>query len=197
MTIIYICLICRLYIAHLCRQSGNQYTNGAGTRFYAYIRSTCCPLGHETREYSSKHLQLSLSVLTHSACVLCYVLRLRITLHTFLADFGLGRLLNHTRIYGTATKFAGTPGFQAPEKLRGESVTTGVDIYGILLELFTGVPLYKDMDPHTIMFKVCVKNIFPDVQHVPPKLQPILKQCLCNADCRISSTKLLELLLDI
>ena len=122
------------------------------------------------------------------------------TLHTFLADFGLGRLLNHTRIYGTATKFAGTPGFQAPEKLRGESVTTGVDIYavgGILLELFTGVPLYKDMDPHTIMFKVCVKNIFPDVQHVPPKLQPILKQCLCNADCRISSTKLLEILLDI
>ena len=97
------------------------------------------------------------------------------TLHTFLADFRLGRLLNHTRIYGTATKFAGTPGFQAPEKLRGESVTTGVDIYVILLELSTGVPLYKDMDPHTIMFKVWVKNIFPDVQHVPPKLQPILK----------------------
>ena len=80
--------IFRLYIAHLCRQSGNQHTNGAGTRFYAY---TCCALGHETSS-------------------------------------NLGR---HTRVYGTATKFAGTPGFQAPEKLQGESVTTGVDIYSV------------------------------------------------------------------
>ena len=92
-------------------------------------------------------LQLSLSVLTHSACILWLCTQVEDnTLHTFLADFGLGRLLNHTRIYGTATIFAGTPGFQAPEKLRGESVTTGVDIYGILLELFTGV--YTSLQGH-------------------------------------------------
>jgi serine/threonine protein kinase len=49
--------------------------------------------------------------------------------HVFLADFGLGRLLTKTRVFGTATKIAGTPGFQAPEKLRGEKITTLVDIY--------------------------------------------------------------------
>jgi serine/threonine protein kinase len=59
--------------------------------------------------------------------------------HVFLADFGLGRLLTKTRVFGTATKIAGTPGFQAPEKLRGEKITTLVDIYavgGILVEPF-------------------------------------------------------------
>ena len=60
----------------------------------------------------------------------------------YVADFGLDKLLKETRALGTATKIAGTSGFQAPEKLRGEFITTAVDVYslgGILLELFSGL----------------------------------------------------------
>ena len=44
--------------------------------------------------------------------------------HVFLADFGLGRLLSETRVFGTVTKISG-----APDKLRGETITTAVDVY--------------------------------------------------------------------
>ena len=36
-----------------------------------------------------------------------------------------------THALGTATKIAGTPGFQAPEKLREEALTTAVDVYSL------------------------------------------------------------------
>ena len=122
------------------------------------------------------------------------------THHVYLADFGLGRLLSNTRSLGTATKMAGTPGFQAPEKLRGEEITTGVDVYAlgcIFMELFTGMPLYNNMDPHTIMFQVAVKNIFPDFSKLSCPMDRIVGQCLCPAANRISSLQVLKLLLDI
>ena len=122
------------------------------------------------------------------------------TLHVYVADFGLGKLLKETRAFGTATKIAGTPGFQAPEKLRGEVITTAVDVYslgGILMELFSGLPLYENMDSHTIMFHVAVKNIFPDASKVPHPVQQIVSQCLCALKDRISSVRLLQLLLGI
>ena len=37
--------------------------------------------------------------------------------HVFVVDFGLGKVLGESCALGTATKVAGTPGFQAPEKL--------------------------------------------------------------------------------
>lgn len=116
------------------------------------------------------------------------------THHVYLADFGLGKLLSKTRSLGTATKMAGTPGFQAPEKLRGEAITTGVDVYALgctFMELFSGLPLYENMDPHTIMFQVAIKNTFPC------PMDRIVGQCLCPVADRISSLQLLELLLDI
>ena len=122
------------------------------------------------------------------------------TLHVYIADFGLGRLLKETRRFGTATKIAGTPGFQAPEKLRGEAMTTAVDVYslgGILMELFSGLPLYESMDAHTIMFQVAVRNIFPDASKIPHPVQRVVSQCLCPLKDRISSVQLLQLLLNI
>ena len=60
----------------------------------------------------------------------------------FLADFGLGKVMN-TRAFGTATMKAGTPGFQSPEQLKGESLGTSADTYalGVLTELFGEKPL--------------------------------------------------------
>ena len=119
------------------------------------------------------------------------------TMYNYLADFGLGRLLSKTRSLGTATKMAGTPGFQAPEKLRGEEIMTGVDVYALGCILFTGMPLYNNMEPHTIMFQVAVKNIFPDFSKLSCPMDRIVGQCLCPAANRISSLKVLKLLLDI
>ena len=61
------------------------------------------------------------------------------TLHVFLADFGLGKIMTTTRVFGTATMSAGTPGFQSPEQLKGEGLGTSSDVYamgGVLMELF-------------------------------------------------------------
>ena len=89
-----------------------------------------------------------------------------------LLTSALGDFLRRPEFLVQQKKIAGTPGFQAPEKLRGEKITTLVDIYavgGIMVELFGGKPLYHNMDPHTIMFRVGVKNIFPDISHIPQR----------------------------
>ena len=122
------------------------------------------------------------------------------TLHTYVADFGLGKVLMETRALGTATKIAGTPGFQAPEKLRGEALTTAVDVYslgGVLTELFSGKPLYEKMDPHIIIYKVAVQDIMPDFRNLPDSIFRIVQRCLCPLEDRISSVHVLELLLNI
>ena len=105
-----------------------------------------------------------------------------------------------TRALGTATKIAGTPGFQAPEKLRGGALTTAVDVYflgGVLTELFSGKPLYDKMDAHTIICKIAVQNIMPDYSDVPDCLFLIVQRCLCPLEDRVSSIHLLEMLLNI
>ena len=56
----------------------------------------------------------------------------------------------------------------------------------ILLELFSGSSLYENMDGHTIMFQVAVKNIYPDVTKLAPPVQKIVTRCLCPAEDRIS-----------
>ena len=60
-------------------------------------------------------------------------------------------------MFGTATVIAGTPGFQAPEKLRRETMKTAVDVYsvgGVLVELFGEIPFYKNMDCMPLRFKL-------------------------------------------
>lgn len=42
------------------------------------------------------------------------------TQHALLGDFGLAKCLSGSCYIGSRTMQAGTPGFQAPEQLRGE-----------------------------------------------------------------------------
>ena len=122
------------------------------------------------------------------------------SLHVFVADFGLGKVLRESRSLGTATKVAGTPGFQAPEKLCGEKLTTSVDVYsfgGVLTELFGGRPLYTSMDAHTIMCRVVVQKIMPEYSHLPESIQKIVSRCLCPAEERAASLEILDMLLDL
>ena len=122
------------------------------------------------------------------------------SLHVFVADFGLGRVLGETRTLGTATKVAGTPGFQAPEKLTGDEISTGVDVYalgGVLTELFGGQPLYPKMDAHTIMCRVAVQHIMPEYGHLDEPIKHIVSQCLCLKEKRTTSVRVLQMLLDL
>ena len=104
------------------------------------------------------------------------------TFHVYVSDFGLGKVLGESRALGTATKVAGTPGFQAPEKLRGESLSTSADVYslgGVLTELFGGQPLYSKMDAHTIIYQVAVQHIMPPFDHLDTPIKDIVSRCLC------------------
>ena len=56
---------------------------------------------------------------------------------------------------------AGTPGFQAPEKLRAEHIGVHRDVYAVgavLVELFGEVVLWSVLDPYQIMCKVVSRN---------------------------------------
>lgn len=81
------------------------------------------------------------------------------TFHVFVAGFGLGKVKN-TQVFATATMKAGTPKFQSPEQLKGESLATSTDTYalgGVLTELFSEKPLWNNLSRHTITFKVAVE----------------------------------------
>lgn len=60
--------------------------------------------------------------------------------HPMIADFGIARLVDTTRV--TATGFmVGTAAYLAPEQVRGEQVTSAADVYAlglVLLECVTG-----------------------------------------------------------
>jgi serine/threonine protein kinase len=61
-----------------------------------------------------------------------------------LADFGIARLVDTTRITATATT-VGTAGYMAPEQVQGHDVTPAADVYAlglVLLELLRGRPAF-------------------------------------------------------
>ena len=117
----------------------------------------------------------------------------------FLADFGLGHIMSATRVIGTATMNAGTPGFQSPEQLKGESIGISSDVFalgGLLTEFFGGKPLWGDMASHAIMFKVDVEGVMSDVRHLPAPIRSISKLCLCPLHSRKSAAAILCMLCD-
>lgn len=62
-----------------------------------------------------------------------------------LADFGIARLLGDTVRHTQTGHAIGTPAFLAPEQVRGDQITTAVDVYSlglVLLETLTGERAY-------------------------------------------------------
>ncbi|GAA1060469.1 serine/threonine-protein kinase [Agromyces bracchium] len=61
-----------------------------------------------------------------------------------LADFGIARLLDESRLTATG-RIIGTPGYLSPEQVRGEAVGSSADVYSLgllLLEAVTGAQPY-------------------------------------------------------
>ena len=127
------------------------------------------------------------------------------SLHVYLADFGLARVIKNCS-YGTrgTNKTAagrGTPGFQAPESIRGEQVTTKSDIYSlgcVFIELFSLRPIWpSDVSTYSILFKVGGGEC-PSLEGVPENILPLCKQCVAIESInRPTAEKVIAYLLDL
>lgn len=122
------------------------------------------------------------------------------TLHVYLADFGLGKVMTGTRVYGMSTMQSGTPGFQSPEQLRGEQLNVMSDVYAlgaVLTELFGSKPIWQEQfTSHTIIYKVATLNQMPAFDHLCENIQEVVKVCLCPIQSR-GAVKVLKMLCDI
>ena len=68
-------------------------------------------------------------------------------------------------MFGNSTMQAGTPGFQSPEQLRGEELSTSSDVYAlgaVLTELFGMQPIWKGLTSHSIIYNVAHAGNMPN-----------------------------------
>ena len=90
-----------------------------------------------------------------------------------LADFGVARVLDATRLTSTALT-VGTAAYMAPEQVQGEDVSGAADVYSlglILLELLTGQRAFEG-SVHEVAVARLVRD--PDTTGVPEAWQPLL-----------------------
>jgi len=93
--------------------------------------------------------------------------------NAFLADFGLAIFLHEESLEGKTLR-AGTPGYMAPEQMRGLSVGPAADQYGLgrtLLEMLAAGPVHEDID----------RAIGELPETLPSALLPILRRA-CDPD---------------
>ena len=72
---------------------------------------------------------------------------------------------------------AGSPSFQSPEQLRGESTGTPTDIYAlgaVALVVFGERPVWPGLSMYQIMFKVTVQSAKPDTSFLPSPMRLLL-----------------------
>ena len=87
--------------------------------------------------------------------------------HVFLADFGIVRLIDATRL--TAQGTIGTVSYLSPEQVRGEDVDASSDIYSlglVLLECLTGRPEYPGSSAEAAVARLTRPP------HIPSTLPP-------------------------
>ena len=92
------------------------------------------------------------------------------SLQVYLGDFGLGKVMTGTRIFGHSTMQAGTPEFQSHEQLRGEDLTISCNVYvlgALLTELFGMRPIWEKQTNHTIIYNVAHLGKVPAYDHIP------------------------------
>lgn len=108
--------------------------------------------------------------------------------------------MTSTRVLGTATKSAGTPGFQSPEQLKGESMSISSDIYAlgaVMTELFGGKPIWENMSSHTIILNVAIKGIMPNIDHLSQPIKDIVRGCLCPLETRLKAEVILQAMCEL
>jgi tetratricopeptide (TPR) repeat protein len=121
----------------------------------------------------------------------------------YLADFGLARILDASRMTKTG-EVLGTPNYMAPEQALGEAGRMGsaTDVYGLgatLYALLTGRPPFPGRSLIEVMTKVVSDPVEPPSRHrsdLDPALEAIVLRCLAKepADRFDSMQALLEAL---
>ena len=123
-----------------------------------------------------------------------------LTLHATLTDFGLSRVMSGSTIVGTRTMMAGSPGFQAPEQLRAQSIGPHCDVYAfgcVLIVLFQERVLWPGLTPYQILCKVSVQNQLPDMSDLRGDVKSVCGRCLLPFESRPQAGSILQAILMI
>ena len=97
-----------------------------------------------------------------------------------LIDFGLSQAADYPG-FTSAEVAAGTPGFMSPERVRGEPLGPGCDIFAlgaILAYAVTGGPPYGTGSPDARNQRVL--HLAPRLDDVPGELRPLIERCLAR-----------------
>ena len=108
-------------------------------------------------------------------------------MHATLTDFGLTQAMSVTTVIGTKTLMAGTPGFQAPEQLRSESLGPYCDVYAfgcVMIMTIQERMLWPNLMPYQILSKVTVDKELPDVSDLTGGMKSVYKKCLLPMESR-------------
>jgi serine/threonine protein kinase len=100
--------------------------------------------------------------------------------HPRLADFGIARLVDSTRLTATGTTI-GTAAYMAPEQVAGEEVTPAADVYAlglVLLELLTGRRAFPGSPAEAAAARLVRP---PDTNGVPPDWRRLLTSMTARA----------------
>ncbi|ARP70963.1 serine/threonine protein kinase [Streptomyces pluripotens] len=100
-------------------------------------------------------------------------------------DFGIARALEQTSVGGeglTRTgSLVGSPGFMAPEQVRGDRITPACDVFclgSVLAYAATGVLPFgaANSGVHALMFRIAQEE--PDLEGVPEGIADLVRDCL-------------------
>jgi eukaryotic-like serine/threonine-protein kinase len=94
-------------------------------------------------------------------------------------DFGIAHAANSSTLTGKGTAI-GTPGYMAPEQIRGK-VTEATDVFGVgHLAVFaaTGHAAFGEGITETLFYRIL--NEPPDLDGCPAELRPIVERCLAK-----------------
>ncbi|MET8172909.1 protein kinase domain-containing protein [Streptomyces clavifer] len=113
-------------------------------------------------------------------------------------DFGIARALETVADGGLTRTGAliGSPGFMAPEQVRGERVTTACDVFclgAVLAYAATGRMPFGSADSgvHALMFRIAQEE--PDLTGVPVDLVGLIRDCLAkDPEARPSADAVME-----
>ncbi|MFA1539066.1 serine/threonine-protein kinase [Actinomadura monticuli] len=94
-------------------------------------------------------------------------------------DFGIAQALEGTALTVPGGSI-GTPGFMAPEHIRGDAVGPPADLFalGAVLCHAAGVRPYGDGPAHTLMYRIVHEE--PDLSSLPAGLRDLVSACLAK-----------------
>ncbi|MGW8986621.1 WD40 repeat domain-containing serine/threonine protein kinase [Streptomyces parvus] len=94
-------------------------------------------------------------------------------------DFGIARAADVTSVTSTGV-LAGTPGYMAPEYIRGESLTEAVDVFAlgaIAAYAATARPAFGGSG-HSVLYRILEQA--PDLDHCPETVRTVAARCLAK-----------------